>query len=236
MVLRSPSPGQTDELEQLLDPAGHLGPGAAPQPEGVADVAGHALVREQLAVLEHQREAAPVGGYGGQVLPVVRDGAGVERLEAGDGTEQGRLAAAGRAEHGQHLPGGQVEADVVHRGRWRGPSKRTVRSRTVSTSERSHGPEPEAFDRGHHGHGEQPEHDGRGERHAEVRAPRAGHQLVDHHRQRRPVRAGQEAGRPELAERDREREPGRGEQRPPQHRQVDGERTRTGEAPSDAAA
>ena len=38
---------------------------------------------------------------------------GRQRLEPGDGAQQGRLAAARGAEHGEHLPGGEVERHVV---------------------------------------------------------------------------------------------------------------------------
>ena len=62
-------------------------------------------------------------------------------------------------------------------------------------------------------------------------------QPVDHDRQRRAVVAGQERRGAELAQRDGEGEAGRGQQRLPDDRQVDGRAARAaGAAPSEAAA
>ena len=108
--------GQADERQQLLDPPGRPGTRRPAQPQRVADVAGDALLGEQLPVLEHQREAASVRGDRGQVLAVVRDRAGLEPLQARHRPQQGGLARARRAEHGQHLAGRQVEADPVDGG------------------------------------------------------------------------------------------------------------------------
>ena len=83
---------------------------------------------------------------------------------------------------------------------------------------------PEPLDEQHHQRGGGGEHDRGGERHAVVQLARVADQPEDHDRQRRVVLAGEERGGAELAQRHREREPGRGQQRPPQHRQVDGER------------
>jgi hypothetical protein len=107
--------GKTDEVEQLGDPGGPDAGGTPAQPERVGHVLGHRLVREQLPVLEHQREAAPVGRDAREILPVVADGPGSERLEARDGSQQGRLAAARRTEHGEHLAVGKIDRDVVDR-------------------------------------------------------------------------------------------------------------------------
>ena len=64
---RSAYPLEPDQGEQLGDPASALAARRAPQPQRVADVARDGEVREELAVLEHQREAAPVGRDAGQV-------------------------------------------------------------------------------------------------------------------------------------------------------------------------
>ena len=55
------------------------------------------------------------GGRGRLVDPVEGHGAGVERLQAGDGAQEGRLAAAARAEDGDDLAGRNLEVDVGER-------------------------------------------------------------------------------------------------------------------------
>ncbi len=87
----------------------------APQPRCVAHVAGHGEVGEELALLEHQREPAAVGGHPGQVGAVPAHPARRRRLEPGHRPQQRRLAAAGRAEHGHHLAGGHGEVGVAQR-------------------------------------------------------------------------------------------------------------------------
>ncbi len=98
------------------DPAVDLGAGGMAEPERVGDVAGDRQLREELAVLEHQREAAPVGGHARQVVTVPADRPGREQLEPRHGPQQRRLAGSGRPEHCEHLTGGQVEAHVVDGG------------------------------------------------------------------------------------------------------------------------
>ena len=51
----------------------------------------------------------------GQVLPFDAHDAAVRRVEACDDAQQGRLAAAARAEERRQRPGGHLERDVVER-------------------------------------------------------------------------------------------------------------------------
>ena len=199
-----------------------LGRAAVPQPERVGDVGGDVEVLEELAVLEHQREAAAVGrGRPRGPAPSKATDPGRRVLEAGDGAEQRRLAAPGGAEHGDHRPGRHREVHVVDRG---GRPEADGQVADVETHQKApHRADAEPLHGEHHRRRAGREHDGRGHRHAEVLGTRVADQPVDHHRQGRAVVAREEAGRPELAERDGEGEPGRGEQRPPRHRQVDGQ-------------
>ena len=213
-------PLQADQREQLLDPGRDAGR-TAPEPQRVADVArrrsgGRRAGRPGTSA---RSRACGSARRRGRRRPRRRVPA-VERLEPGDRAQQRRLAAAGRAEHREHLAVGQLEG----RRRRRPARRRTTRRRRL---ERQHQNAPttrtpEPLDGEHHERGGGGQHDRRGERHAEVLVAGAADQLVDHDRQGRVVVAGQERGGAELAERDREREAGRGQQRPPHDRQVDG--------------
>jgi hypothetical protein len=102
---------EADEVEQVADPSVDLGPGGVTEPQRVGDVASHRQLGEELAVLEHQREAAAVGRRTAQVvaLPGHRARGG---LEAGDRAQQGGLARARGPEDGEHPALGQVEVGV----------------------------------------------------------------------------------------------------------------------------
>src|SRR5690606_9439157 len=94
-------------------PTIHIDRGSAFHAQAEGDVVAHAQMGEERVALEHEAEPAAVGRHLGQVLSVPRDSAGFEVLEAADGTKQGRLAAAARAEHGHPLAVGDVEVDVI---------------------------------------------------------------------------------------------------------------------------
>ena len=70
-------------------------------------------MREELAVLEHQREAPPVGRHPREVAAVEGDRALGHRLQPRHRPQQRRLAAARRSEHGEHPPLLEVEGDSV---------------------------------------------------------------------------------------------------------------------------
>ena len=58
-----------------------------------------------------QRASMPCTG-----VPSISHAAGAGRVEAGGGAQQGGLAAAGRAQDGQHFAGADVEVDVTQHG------------------------------------------------------------------------------------------------------------------------
>ena len=99
---RSSASPEADHVEQLPGPLAALGAGHAAQPERELDVAAGGQPRQQGRVLEHQRHP-PVGGAAI---------AGVGGVEPGDDVEQGALAAAGRADHGDELAVRDVEVHV----------------------------------------------------------------------------------------------------------------------------
>ena len=132
-----PEPGQADQLEHLRDHApidlvrrGLLS--LHPQPE--RDVGVDVAVREQLLVLEHHPDAAPVRRLGGDVTPVEEHLTGVRGEEAGDDAQQRALAAARRPEQGEHLSAGDGQATWSRTGV---PSNATETSRTSSVTGRS---------------------------------------------------------------------------------------------------
>ena len=83
----------------------------AAQSEG--DVVPHREVGKQRVGLEHHVDRPFVGREPGQIAPIEHDPAGTRRLEAGEHAQQGRLAAAGRAEQAENLAANDVEADVI---------------------------------------------------------------------------------------------------------------------------
>ncbi len=108
-------PGQPDQLQQFADPGVRLGPSGAvhPQPEG--DVGADVPVREELVVLEHQAEAAPVHRDARLVPAVQQHPAAVHRLEPGDGPQQGGLPAAAGAEQADDPVVGDLQVHRVQR-------------------------------------------------------------------------------------------------------------------------
>ena len=98
---------EPDEREQALGLLASLRAGDAPQPQRELDVPRSGEPRVERGLLEHQRR------------PAARhlDGAGDGLVQPRDQGQQGRLAAAGRAEQADELARrhGQVDA-VEHRG------------------------------------------------------------------------------------------------------------------------
>jgi hypothetical protein len=83
------------------------------QPE--RDIAGHALVRKDRVVLVHHSDVARCAGTASIRTPSNRIRPAVLPVEACDGPQQGRLAAAGRTEQREELTRLDVEVDVVER-------------------------------------------------------------------------------------------------------------------------
>src|SRR5262249_21995683 len=92
-----------DDVDQRLRPRLALGPRQADALEPVEDVALHALPGKQREVLE---DDAAVGAGLGHRPAVDADGAALDRQEAADEIDQGRLAAARGASSARnsHLP------------------------------------------------------------------------------------------------------------------------------------
>ena len=86
-----------------------------------ANVGFDVQVRKQREVLEHHADAALLGGdaHAGAVqqLAVEQDAAGMRLFEAGDGAQQGGLAAAGRTDQRAQFTWLQRERHRLHRRR-----------------------------------------------------------------------------------------------------------------------
>ena len=81
--------------------------------EREGDVVGDGAPREGRLLLEHHADRGVRAGHG---LARDRDAALVAVEQPADDVEQGRLAAAGRADHGEELARRDIERDVVDRG------------------------------------------------------------------------------------------------------------------------
>ncbi len=101
--------GQLDQVQYLLHP--HRAVGFAPfvQLERVLDVLRDVHVREQRVVLEHEADVARLHVEPGDVGAPDQDAPGRRLGEPGDGTQQRRLAGAGRAEERAELAAGNVQ-------------------------------------------------------------------------------------------------------------------------------
>ena len=73
-------------------------------------------MREERVALEHRVDVALVRRHLRDVDVVEHDPAARRPLEAGDHPQGRRLAAAGRADHREELPGGHLQVDAVDRG------------------------------------------------------------------------------------------------------------------------
>jgi hypothetical protein len=103
------------ELEHLggaLDLAADLLGRDLAHAQAEADVVGDGHVREDRVALEHHGDAALAGRQVGDVVVADHDAAGVWVLEAGQHPQQGRLAAAGRAEQDHELAVLDRQTDV----------------------------------------------------------------------------------------------------------------------------
>jgi hypothetical protein len=111
----APEAADADELAQRVRPLQPLPPADASEPQRQGDVLGHAEPGEQVRLLEHHGEVPQRLGVGPVAVPhrasAGAHGAGGRRREAGQDPQQGRLAAAGRADHRHDLasPDGQVD-------------------------------------------------------------------------------------------------------------------------------
>jgi hypothetical protein len=105
---------QADLGQSGRDPIGALGLRHLADPQAVADVLGHAHVREQGVVLEDGVDVALEGRPGGDLHPAQVDGALAGQLEAGDHAQGGGLARPRGPEEGEQLALADVEVDPVN--------------------------------------------------------------------------------------------------------------------------
>jgi hypothetical protein len=108
-------PRERDELEHLLDAALHVvaAHAAAPKPE--RDVLEDREVREERVALEDGVHVAFVRRQAAHVALAEQDAALRLLLEPADHPQRRRLAAPGRAEHGEEAARRDLEREVVHR-------------------------------------------------------------------------------------------------------------------------
>ncbi len=104
---------QADLGEPLRDRPAALGARHPADRQREFDVAAHAAPGQQAVVLEDQRA---VGVRAGQRAAVGEEFTAGGRQQAGQRAQQGGLAAAGRADHGQYLAGRDVQVDAVQDG------------------------------------------------------------------------------------------------------------------------
>ena len=83
--------------------------------EAVADILQHAHMRKERVILKNRVDVAPVGRHPVGGLTVNLDMALGRLVEAGDQPEAGRLARAGRPEHGEERAILDRKAHVVDR-------------------------------------------------------------------------------------------------------------------------
>ena len=173
-----------------------------PQPEG--DVAADVAVREQLPVLEHQPEAAPVHRHAGQVRAVPADRPASGGSSPATARSSVRLAAAGRAEQRDHLPGATSRLTPSTRGDVAAGARppRLARRRAAAQQLGSRRRAPAAARRRRSPGGDHGEDTEAASAMPRLSLPgRPISRKIDH-RQRRAVGPRQEARRAELAEAD----------------------------------
>src|SRR5439155_22530852 len=108
--------GQPHHVEELPHPPGHLGPGRPAARKPVGDVLRDGEVREERVGLEDDAEVALRGRERRDVAPSLLDAPLRLQVEAGDGAEEGRLAAPGRSDEADELAVGDLERDAVEGG------------------------------------------------------------------------------------------------------------------------
>ena len=113
--LTSAEARQADELEELVHPLAPRGGRHVLDLQAEGHVARHVEVTEELPVLEHQAETAPVHRQACEVLAVPGDRPRGQRLQPGHRTQQRRLAASRGPEQRDDLPWADVQAHPVDR-------------------------------------------------------------------------------------------------------------------------
>jgi hypothetical protein len=104
---------ETDDLQQLVDLALHLGLGPLADGQAEGDVVPHGHVLERGVVLEDEADAPALRRLSSDVDSGDGDGATVESLQPGDGSQQGRLTGPAGAEERREGARGDLEPDTV---------------------------------------------------------------------------------------------------------------------------
>ena len=108
-----PEPFQAHDAQEVLHARGDLAARAAPDAERIPHVAGHRQVREERVALEDHRGGPPIRRIPRHVLPVEPDPAGVRADEPAGHAQEGRLAAAARADERDQLAFPDLGVDTV---------------------------------------------------------------------------------------------------------------------------
>jgi hypothetical protein len=110
--------GKSHHRKRVADPPVVLGAVQAEPAQAVADVLGHAQVREDGVALEDHVGRAAVRGHARDRLAGDGDGDGAFRqvVEVGEHAQERGLAAAGGAEEGEELAGADRDGDLVQGG------------------------------------------------------------------------------------------------------------------------
>ena len=104
------------QLEQLLAPGAPIGGLHAPHAQREFDVVRHGHVAEQRVVLEHQADATIARTHVGDVAAVQRNAPVIDAREAGNGPQQGALAAARGAQQDEEFALAHLDGNVVDDG------------------------------------------------------------------------------------------------------------------------
>jgi hypothetical protein len=106
---------QAHQAEQLVDARGDPGPSLAPVHQAIRHVLRHRQVGEQRIRLEHDPVVASRRRRHRDVPPGLHDAPGALRLQPGDDAQQGRLAAARRAQEADELALADRQVDAAER-------------------------------------------------------------------------------------------------------------------------
>ena len=108
-------PRQPDQGQHVAHPPGDLARRRAAHREAEGDVVEHGHVGKQRVVLEHHADAATAHRDVLHRYPADGDFAAVGLDKAGDGAQQGGLAAAAGAQQRTERAVGEVEGDAIER-------------------------------------------------------------------------------------------------------------------------
>ena len=102
-----------DEVKKAVGAAQTFCRGNTAQPQAEGHILARGEVREEAVGLEHHPHVAPVGGLMGDVAAAQPDLAGIKALQAGEGAECRRLAAAGGTEERHEFAGRHLQRQPI---------------------------------------------------------------------------------------------------------------------------